>query len=141
MTKRKGAIFMATRRPFAPASVEELLEAIERLSPVELGEFSRQFAARQHANGRGSKDEAALVKITKARLPATQRQRLQRLIAKSEQGGLTPKELADYRALAKQAEQLNVQRVEALAELVRRRGKPVQMVMQEIGWEDRAHGA
>ncbi len=49
---------MATRQPFVPVSVEELLEAIERLSPVELSEFSRQFAARQHPNGRGGEDSA-----------------------------------------------------------------------------------
>jgi hypothetical protein len=115
MKKRKGAIVMSTRQPFAPVSVEELLEAIERLSPIELSEFSRQFTVRQHRNGRRGEGEAALVKAAKARLPSPEQRRLKRLTAKSEQGTLTPKELADYRVLAKRAERLNVKRVEALA--------------------------
>jgi hypothetical protein len=37
--------------------------------------------------------------------------RLKRLIAKSERGALTPKELKTYRSLAQQAEQLKVARM------------------------------
>jgi len=46
-----------------------------------------------------------------------------------------------YRELAQQAERVNVQRVQALAELVRRRGKPMRVIMEEIGWKDEVHGA
>jgi hypothetical protein len=45
-----------------------------------------------------------------------------------------------YRALAQQAERLNVTRLEALAELVQRRGQPAHVVMDEIGWECGADG-
>jgi hypothetical protein len=45
------------------------------------------------------------------------------------------------RELARQAERINVHRVQALAELVRRRGKPAREIMQEVGWEDEVHGA
>ena len=62
-------------------------------------------------------------------------------MAKSEQGTLTPKELAQYRMLAQRAERLNVERAEALAELVRRRGKPLRVVIEEIGSEGRADGS
>lgn len=80
-------------------------------------------------------EEATLIRATKKRLPAADERRLKWLIAKSERGTLTPKELEEYRSLVQQAEQLNVKRVEALAELVRRRGKPARVIMQEIGWK------
>jgi hypothetical protein len=57
-------------------------------------------------------------------LPAADERRLKRLIVKSERGTLTPRELEEYRALAQQAEQTNVTRVEALAELAQRRDLP-----------------
>ena len=64
-------------------------------------------------------DEGALLQAARARLPETEERHLRRLIAKSERGTLTPKELAEYRALVLRAEQLNVTRAEALAKLVR----------------------
>jgi hypothetical protein len=66
---------------------------------------------------------------------------LRALIAKSEQGCLTDQEQVEYRELAQRAERVNVHRVQTLAELARRRGKPLQAVMQEIGWEGDVHGA
>jgi hypothetical protein len=86
-------------------------------------------------------EEATLIQATQARLPAADERRLQQLIAKSERGTLSPRELEEYRALAQQAEQLNGVRVEALAELARRRGRPAHVVMREIGWEGRGDGA
>ena len=80
-------------------------------------------------------EEAPLIGAAKKRLPAADERRLKRLIAKSECGTLIPKELREYRSLVQQAERLNVKRVEALAELVRRRGKPARVIMQEIGWK------
>lgn len=122
-------------------TVEHLMAAIRQLSPAELREFTQQFAQWQEQNGKQVDDEAALIEATKARLPAADKRRLKRLMAKSERGTLTPKELDEYRALAQQAERLNVTRVEALAELVRRRGEPVRALMQEIGWEGGDDGA
>jgi hypothetical protein len=75
------------------------------------------------------------------RLPAEDVKRLKRLIAKSERGVLTPKELETYRTLAQQAEQLNAKRMEALAELARRQDKPANLIMQELGWESGEDGA
>ena len=122
-------------------TVDHLMAAIKQLSPAELSEFTRQFADWRERNGKQADDEAALIKATKAHLPAADGRRLKRLMAKSERGTLTAKELDEYRALAQQAERLNVTRVEALAELVRRRGKPVRVVMEEIGWEGGEDGA
>ncbi len=116
-------------------SVEQLVNAVKQLSPAEWLAFERQLAEWREQNGKTEKSEAALIGATKTRLPAADERRLKRLISKSERGTLTAKELEEYRALAQQAERLNVTRVEALAELVKRRGKPAREVMQEIGWE------
>jgi hypothetical protein len=126
---------MATLQPSVPLSVEELLGAVQQLSPAELHEFKRQFIAWENPNGRWPEEEAALVQAANARLPTTEERRLRPLTAKSEQCTLTQKELAQYRVLAQRAERLNASRAEALAELVRRRGQPARVVMEEIGWE------
>jgi hypothetical protein len=124
----------------AQLTVEHLMAAVKQLSPTELREFTQQFTAWQEKNGTWADEDVVLIQTTKARLPVADERRLKRLIAKSERGMLTPKELDAYRVLAQRAEQLNVTRVEALAELVRRQGKPMHMVMAEIGWESGADG-
>ncbi|MGH7966295.1 MAG: hypothetical protein ACRERD_31470 [Candidatus Binatia bacterium] len=125
----------------AQLTVEHLITAVKQLSPAELCEFSAQLAKWQEQNGEQADEEAALIQATRARLPAADARRLKRLIAKSERGTLTPKQIGEYRSLAQQAEQLTMTRVEALAELVRRRGKPARGVMREIGWEGGGNGA
>lgn len=115
-----------------PLSVEQLLEAVAHLSPAERREFRRRLAARQATNGREESEDAALVQAAQARLPAAAERRLRRLIARSERGRLTPKELADYQALSEEVQRLDAARAEALAELARRRGQDVQTVKAEL---------
>jgi hypothetical protein len=131
---------MPTVQVPAQLTVEHLMAAVKQFSPDELHEFKRQFAAWQGQNGEQTVDEARLIQATKMRMPAAEARRLKRLIAKSERGTLTPKELDAYRALAQQAEKLNVARMEALAEIVQRRGQPAHVVMDHIGWECSADG-
>ena len=126
---------MPTVQVPAQLTVEHLMAAVKQFSPDELHEFKRQFAEWQRQNGAQTAEEARLIQTTKMRLPAAEARRLKRLIAKSERGTLTPKELDAYYARAQQAERLDVTRLEALAELVQRRGKPAHVVMDEIGWE------
>jgi hypothetical protein len=111
-----------------PWSVDQLLEAVEHPSPAEQREFQRRLAARHAANGSPGPDEATLVRTARARLAAAAERRLRRLIARSERGQLTPKELAEYQSLAQEAQRLDAARAEALAELARRRGQSVQAV-------------
>jgi hypothetical protein len=111
-----------------PWSVEELLDAVEHLSPAEQCEFQRRLAARHAANGSPGPDEATLVRAARARLSATAERRLRRLIARSERGQLTPKELVEYQSLAQEAQRIDAARAEALAELAGRRGQSVQAV-------------
>ena len=132
---------MPTIQVPAQLTVQHLMAAVQQLSPDELREFERQFAAWQQQHSKQMDEEVALIQAIKGRLPAADEQRLKRLIAKSERGTLTPQELDAYRTLAQRTEQLNVMRVEALAELVQRRGKPVRVIKEEIGWESRVDGA
>jgi hypothetical protein len=122
-------------------TVERLLTAVKQLSPAELREFTRQLAEWQQRNGKQASEEAALIRVTKAHLPAVKERRLKRLIAKSERRTLTPKEVDEYRALVQEAERLDVTRVEALAELVQRRGQSARVIMKEIGWKSGTDGA
>ena len=111
---------MATSPPIS-LTVEQLLKAVDHLSARQRREFERRLAARQPRNGKPLPEEAALIRAACARLSAADERRLKRLIAKSERGDLTPKELADYQALAQQAQRIDAARTEALVELARRR--------------------
>jgi hypothetical protein len=113
-------------------SVDLLLEEVERLSPAEQREFQRRLAARQAANGGPAPDEVSLIRTAQARLPAASERRLRRLVARSERGQLTPKELADYQSLAEEAQRIDAARAEALAELAHLRGQSVQAVQASI---------
>jgi hypothetical protein len=117
-------------------SVKELTTAAMQLSPAELHEFNQWLIEWQRQNGGANAEEATLIQLTKTRLPHAEERRLKHLIAKSERGTLTSKELLEYRALASQAQQLDVRRLEALTELARRRGQSLEAVMQSIGWEN-----
>jgi hypothetical protein len=116
-----------------PWTLKDLTTAAKRLSAEELLELTRSLAAWQGKNGWPVNEDSALVQMTKVRLPLTDQRQLKRLIAKSERG-LSAKELSSYRDLARQAQQLDVARLTALAELVRRWRKPASVVKEEIGW-------
>jgi hypothetical protein len=81
-------------------SLEQLFEAVDRLSPAQMREFERRMAARRSDAGKVRSDEAALVRTARARLTPAKDRRLKRLIARSERGRLTGDELAEYQTLA-----------------------------------------
>ncbi len=92
-------------------------------------------------DGNEESDEATLVRAAKVRLPAAAERRLERLIARSERGLLTPEELAEYQALAQEVQRLDAARAEALAELGRRRGKSARSAKGGIRGEGGRDGA
>lgn len=120
---------------FGSRSVEVLLDEVKHLPPADLRVFASRFGQWHRRTGSPAEQESALIGAAKCRLPRMDEQRLRRLIAKSERGTLTGRELQEYRVLARRCEQLNVVRLQALAELSGLRGKPVSEVMEEIGWE------
>jgi hypothetical protein len=121
-------------------SLEQLLEAVDRLSPAKMREFERRMAARRADQKDGGRSEATLIQVAGVSLPAATERRLKRLIARSERGILTRDELAEYQSLAQEAQRLDAVRAEALAELARRRGKSVRAVKAEIRCEGGADG-
>jgi hypothetical protein len=123
---------MATAPVPASRRVEKLLEAFDKLSPAEQGELLSRLTARDVANGSRGQDEEALVRTARSRLPEAAERRLRRLMARSEQGRLSPKELADYQSLAREVQRIDAARAAALVELARRRGRPVRDLMAEI---------
>ena len=122
-------------------SVEQLLVAVERLSPAEQHEFQLRLAARQAVNGSPGPDEATLVQAAQARLSAAAERRLRKLSARSERGQLTPQQLSDYQSLAQEAQRLDAARAEALATLARHQGRSVQAVKAALQREGRTDGA
>ena len=124
-----------------PLSLEQLLEAIDRLAPAQRRELERRLAWRRVEDGNEESDEESLVRAAKVRLPAAAERRLKRLIARSERGLLTPEELAEYQALAQEVQRLDAARAEALAELGRRRGKSARSAEGGIRGEGGRDGA
>ena len=114
----EGGIVMAAPPAPDPLSLEQVLEAVDHLSPAQIRELERRLAARRAGNRNEGSDEATLVRAATAQLPAATERRLKRLIARSERGKLTRNELAEYQALAQEVQRLDVARAEALAELV-----------------------
>jgi hypothetical protein len=132
---------MAVPPGASPLSLQQLLDAVDRLSPSQRRELERHLAARRGEHGKEGSDEASLIRAATACLPASTERRLKTLIARSERGVLTGSELVEYQALAQEAQNLDAERAEALAELARRRGKSVRAVKAEIARRIRTNGA
>jgi hypothetical protein len=132
---------MAAPPSSSPLSLEQLLEAVDHLSPAQRLEFERRLAARRAEKANEGSDEATLVRAARVRLRADEERRLKKLIAKSEGGRLTENELVEYQSLAQEVLRIDAGRTEALAELARRRGKSVRAVKAEIGREGGTDGA
>jgi len=122
-------------------TVDWLIAAVKQLPPAKLHLFSRRFSVWWAKSRKATDEETALIAATHLRLPTTAERRLKRLAEKSERGLLKVNELEEYRRLAQQAEQLDAQRVEALAKLAHRWEKPIHVVMREMGREDGENGA
>jgi len=120
--------------------MEQLLEAVDHLSPAQVRELECRLAARRSEEGNGGSDEATLVRAARVRLPAAAQRRLKRLITRSERGSLTRNELAEYRALAQEVQRLDAARAEALAELASRHGKSMRAMKAGIGCEGGTDG-
>jgi hypothetical protein len=107
----KGINTMPAPSARVSLSLEQLLEAVDRLSPAQVREFERRMAARRSDQSKDRSDEAPLVRAAKARLTPAADRRLKTLIARSERGRLTREELAEYQALAQEVQQLDAARV------------------------------
>lgn len=125
----------------APPPVDHLLDAVKRLPPDALAEFTARLAEWQESPENPGPTDAFLIEQTRQCLAAGDAQRLRELGARSEDQTLGPAELDEYRQLARRAERITAARAQALAELARRRSQPVGTLKQDIGWQDIDHAA
>ena len=124
---------MSTIQMPTELTVEYLLNAVKKLSPVELRKFTEQFSEWQKQNG--EEDEAVLVTLIQEHsfLPPTEQERYEELRCKCESTTLTEHELTEYQLLLQQLEARNIKRIEVLSTLAQRRGITLRGIMAELG--------
>ncbi len=122
--------------------IEHLLQRVKQLSPVELDEFTRQLTEwqqqREAAIGEAVDPDATDAEVVafirkNSQLPEKAYRRYWQLRRKREDETLSDDEQQAYEELIKKSEIMNVKRLEALAILVQRWGKPVKEIMGELG--------
>ncbi len=122
--------------------VEHLLHSVKQLSPVELDEFTQKFTEWQQLQkvlmskeiDPNASDADILAFIRKnSQLPEKENRRYWQLRRKREDETLSDIEMPEYEELITRLDAMNTKRLEALAILVRRWGKPVKKIMAELG--------
>lgn len=126
---------MATVRIEAELSTDKLLEAVKQLSLRELDSFIEQvlaFQAERKAPALPVDETALLMKINNG-LSAKVQQRYRKLIKLRQEERLTQDEYEELLRLTDDVEQKQVERLEALSELARLRGKTLRELMDVLG--------
>lgn len=122
----------------ARVSTEQLLRAVDQMSPDELAAFA------QRVNELRARREAALLSVDESRLlerinrsPSREQQaRYAALVVRRDAGALTDDEHAELLELSDAVEVFDADRVAAVAELARIRGLPLVAMMSTLGVPD-----
>jgi hypothetical protein len=116
-------------------STEQLLKEIEQLPQPELEVFVDQVlklrAQRQVPHLSASESEL-LLKINQS-IPEPLQQQFEQLVMKRQHLTITETELAELIEITDRIEALNVERIQALAELARSRNQSLTQVMENLG--------
>jgi hypothetical protein len=115
---------------------DELLKAAEQLSLPDLEQFAQQIVrllARRRAPVLSRTEAELLLKINQSALPVNLQARCDALVAKRQKETLTPGEREELNHLTDQLGELNVQRLEYLAELARLRQTSLPALMEDLG--------
>ena len=126
---------MPTIQIEAQVSTEQLLRAVEQMAAQELEAFVARvltLRAQREAPHLPPDESALLLKINQA-IPPDLQQRYDELIAKRRTETLTPDEYAELLQLTDRVEQLEAERVGALATLAQVRHVSVTELMQTLG--------
>ncbi len=116
------------------ASTEQLLKAIEQLPQQELDAFVEQvlkLRAQRQVPHLPQPESELLLKINHS-LPTPSRTRFDQLIAKRQELTITDTELAELIEITDASEQLNAERIAAIAELAKLRHQTLDQVMQDL---------
>lgn len=133
---------MATIENPTELKVEHLLHSVKQLSSVELDEFTRKFTEWQRqqeaAIGEDVDPDATDAEVVafirkNSQLPEKAYRRYWQLRLKREDETLSDEEQQTYEELLRQSTVMDTKRLEALAILVHRWGKPVEEIMAELG--------
>lgn len=118
-------------------SPEELLKIVAQMPAAELADFTDRVLAvkaRQMAATLDAAEESLLRAIYAAQLAPNQQKRLHTLGQKLEtEDSLVAVERQELQVLTDQAERLNAERIEKVAQLAVLWGKPLPAVMQQLG--------
>lgn len=122
----------------AQLSIEHLMDAVRKLSPDELREFSRRFDSWQKKNGNGDETESVLLARIRAntRLRAADQRRFNLLRRRRQSETITEQETKELMALWDQVEQMNAARLDALVKLAKKRGTDVKTLMRKLGLKE-----
>jgi hypothetical protein len=115
---------------------DELLKAAEQLSLPDLEQFAQQIVrllARRRAPVLSRPEAELLLKINQSALPVDLQARCDTLVAKRQEETLTPGEREELTHLTDQLGELNVQRLEYLADLARLRQTSLPALMEDLG--------
>ena len=133
---------MATIENPTELKVEHLLSGVKQLSPIELDEFTRKFTEWQRQQevpvGEDVDPEASDAEVLESiranlLLPEKENQRYWQLRRKREDETLNDEELPEYQELVSRLTILNTKRLEGIAILVHRWGKPAEEIIAEFG--------
>jgi hypothetical protein len=130
---------MTVVRVEANVSTEQLLQAVKQLPTDELATFVAQVLAlrAQREAPPVTRAESELLLRVNQGIPADLQQRYEDLIAKRRSETLTLEEHTELLALTDQVEQLEADRIAALAELARLRHISVTDLMRDLGIQPR----
>ena len=133
---------MASVETPAELKVEHLLRGVKKLSPFELDEFTQKFAEWQQqqensvseeVNPNASNEDVLAFIKKNSKLPEKENRRYWQLRRKREDETLTDDELPEYQELVRRLTVLNTKRLEGIAILMQRWGKPAEEIIEKFG--------
>jgi hypothetical protein len=126
----------------AQTSSDDIFRAIERLGTREVERIISRLLvlrAERQASNLPARETELMLKINQG-LPAEKAARYQDLMAKRRKETLTAGEHRELLDLTDEAERLQAERIQHLAELARLRGTSLRALMDELGLQPAANG-
>lgn len=114
---------MPTTQATQKFTIEQLLSALEQLSPQELMEFEEKFFEMKQQRITSLADEKVLQQQIAYRFPKRKKQRMRALLSKSNAGVITQAEKLELDGLIEEFEQKSLEKAEAMYLLAQRKQK------------------